>query len=76
MEMWEYMTVSLSAETNWQTGLGVKKPELADEALQFMLNTWGAEGWECFSLVADDWRGGPNHYIVTAYRAIFKRHKP
>jgi len=72
-EAWEYKAVTLSAETNWQTGLGVKKPELANEQIQNQLNQWGAEGWECFALVLDDWRGGVNHYTVTNYHAMFKR---
>jgi hypothetical protein len=73
---WEYKAVTLSAETNWQTGLGVKKPELSDADIQTQLNRWGAEGWECFSLVLDDWRGGVNHYTVTNYHAMFKRRVP
>ena len=73
METWEYTAVSIEAQTDWQTGLGVKKVELPDEELQNQLNRWGSEGWECFSLVADEWRGGPNKYTVTTYHAVFKR---
>lgn len=76
METWEYKTVSLNAETNWQTGIGVKQPELTDEEIQNQLNRWGAEGWECFALAPGDWRGGVNHYTISTYRAMFKRRKP
>lgn len=76
METWEYMAVSIDAHTDWQTGLGLKKPELADEELQNQLNRWGSEGWECFSVVADEWHGAPNYYTVTRYHAVFKRRKP
>jgi len=72
-ETWEYKAVTLNAETNWQTGIGVKKPDLPDEEIQNELNRWGAEGWECFSLLLNDWQGGVNHYTVSGYRAMFKR---
>jgi hypothetical protein len=75
METWEYVATSIEAQTDWQTGLGVKKVELPDEELQNQLNRWGSEGWECFSLTLNDWQGGVNHYTVSSYRAMFKRPK-
>lgn len=75
METWEYKTASISAETNWQTGLGMKEPELPNEELETLLNKWGEAGWECFSLVPDEWRGDITGYTVTTYRAAFRRRK-
>jgi hypothetical protein len=75
MESWAYKAVSIGAHTSWETNLGVKKPELTDEALQEQLDRWGAEGWECISLVPTEWRGGPNYYNVVTYRAMFKRRR-
>lgn len=75
METWEYKAVSIDAHTTWQTNLSVKRPELADEELEREVNRWGAEGWECISLVPGEWRGGVNTYTVTTYHALFKRPK-
>ena len=76
MEKWEYMVVSVNAQTSWRTGLGLQKPELPNEELQSQLNRWGEAGWECVSLVADEWRGDITGHRVSSYHAIFKRRKP
>lgn len=73
METWEYKVVSINAETGWQTGLGLKKPELPDEEIQNQLNSWGEAGWECVAWVANEWKGDIRGYRVTGYHAVFKR---
>lgn len=75
LDTWEYRVISMSAHTDWQTGIGVKKPELPDDDLQSQLNQLGESGWECIAFTPDTWKGGPSSYTVTTYHAIFKRRR-
>lgn len=76
MDRWEYQVISMNAQTDWQTGIGLRKPDLPDADLQGQLNRLGESGWECISVIPDTWKGGVNSYTVTTYHAIFKRRMP
>jgi hypothetical protein len=73
MDRWEYQVISMSAQTDWQTGIGLRKADLPDDDLQDQLNRLGELGWECIAFTPDTWKGGVNSYTVSTYHAIFKR---
>jgi hypothetical protein len=41
MDRWEYQVISMNAQTDWQTGIGLRKPDLPDADLQGQLNRLG-----------------------------------
>lgn len=75
MEQWEYKVLSISADTNWLTAVGLRKAEFLDEEIQKQLNSLGDAGWECISAEPSRWNSDIDWYQVTGYHALFKRRK-
>jgi hypothetical protein len=84
MEKWEYVLVLFiwdDYSKKWLVQAG-NTPRYDSQGFGADLNSFGEEGWELVSTVADAWvpaESGPGGYgggRVFTYRSYFKRRKP